>query len=81
MLLSRYTIHSRITKYKKTRRIANLAGYSRKRKTITGVDKFIQRKIKVNHRKSALSIKHEIMDELKSAISSQTIHHPAYEFR
>ncbi|CAF3295365.1 unnamed protein product [Rotaria sp. Silwood2] len=79
MLCSRNTIHSMITKYKKTRCIANLAGRSRKRKTTTRVDKLIQRKIKVDRRKSASSIKHEIMDELKIAISSQTVRRRAHE--
>ncbi|CAF4730199.1 unnamed protein product [Rotaria sp. Silwood2] len=79
MLCSRNTIHSMITKYKKTRCIANLAGRSRKRKTTTRVDKLIQRKIKVDRRKSASSIKHEIMDELNVAISSQTVRRRAHE--
>ena len=70
MLCSRNTIHSMSTKYKKTRCIANLVGRGRKRKTTTRVVKFIQRKIKVDRRKSASSIKYEIMDQLKIAISS-----------
>ena len=65
MLCSRNTIHSMIAKYKKTRCIANLAGRGRKRKATVRGDKLIQQKIKVDHRKSASSIQHEIMDELK----------------
>ena len=50
-----------------------------KKATTAEVDKFIQRKIKVNRRKSASSIKHKIMDELKIAISSQTVRRRAHE--
>ena len=68
-----------MTKYKKTRFIANLAGRGRRQKTTTRVDKLIQQKIKVDRRKSASSVKHEIMDELKISISSQTVRRRAHE--
>ena len=63
-----------MTKYKKARCIANLAGRGRKRKTTARVDKLIQQKIKVDRRKSASSVQHEIMNELK--IST----HPVKQF-
>ena len=65
MLCSRNTIHSMMTKYKKTRYIANLAGRSGKRKTTARVHKLIRQKIKVDRRQSASSVQHEIMNELK----------------
>ena len=70
MLCSRNTIHSMMTKYKKTRCIANLAGRGRKRKATIRGDKLIQQKIKVDHRKSASSVQHEITDELKISTRS-----------
>ena len=78
-LHSRDSMHFMITKYKKTTCIANLAGHGRKRKTTARVDKLIQRKIKVDRRKSASSVKHEIMDELKISISSQIVRCRAHE--
>ena len=56
-----------------------MVGRGRKQKTTTGVDKFIQRKIKVDRRKSASSVKHEIMNELKTAISNQAVRRRALE--
>ena len=56
-----------------------MAGRGRKRKTTARVDKLIQRKIKEDRRKSASSVKHGIMDELKISISSQTVRRRAHE--
>ena len=70
MLCSRNTIRSMMTKYKKARCIANLVGRGRKRKTTARVDKLIQQKIKVDRRKSASSVQHEIMNELKISTHS-----------
>ena len=72
---SRNSVHSMITKYKKTKCIANLAGRGRKRKTTVREDKVIQRKIKTDRRKSASSVKHEI----GITISSQTVRRRAHE--
>ena len=79
MLCSRNTTHSMITKYKKTRCIANLVGRGRKRKATIRIDYLIQWKIKASHRKSVSSTKHETIDDLKIAISSQTVRHRARE--
>ncbi|CAM4900557.1 unnamed protein product [Rotaria socialis] len=79
LLCSRNTVHSVIIKYKKTKCIANIVGRGRKRKTTERVDKAIQRKIKVNRRKSASSIKHEIEKELGVIISNNTIRRRAHE--
>ena len=78
---SRNSVHSMIMKYKKTECIANLAGRGRKRKTTVREDKVIQRKIKTDRRKSASSVKHEIMQEIGITISSQTVRRRAHEAR
>ena len=75
---SRNSVHSMIMKYKKTKCIANLAGRDRKRKTTVREDKVIQRKIKTDRRKSASSVKHEIMQEIGITISSQTVRRRAH---
>ena len=79
MFCSRNSVHSMIMKYKKTKCIANLAGRGRKRKTTVREDKVIQRKIKADRRKSASSVKHEIMQEIGITISSQTVRRRAHE--
>ena len=79
MLCLRNTIHSMIMKYKKTKCIANLVSRGRKQKTTTRVDKPTQKKIKVDRRRSPSSIKHEIMDELKIVICSETVRRRAHE--
>ena len=68
-----------ITRYKKPRCIANLVDRARKRKITIRVDKLTQPRIKVDRRKSASSTKHEIMDELKIALSNQIVRHPTHE--
>ena len=73
MLCSRNTTHSMIMKYKKTRCIVNMVDCGRKRKTTTRVDQLIQLELKVERHRSPSSIEHEIMDELKIAISSRTV--------
>ena len=60
MLIPRSSINSIITKYKKTKRIRNILGRGRKHKTSVNVDRIIQRKIKVDRRKSAPSVKVEL---------------------
>lgn len=73
VLISRNTVHSIIAKYKSTKCIANMWGRGRKRKTTANADRVIQRKVKVNRRKSALSIKAELKTELGLTISESTI--------
>ena len=54
------TVQYIVQKYKRTKCIVNLSGRGRKRKTTAGVDRIIQRKIKVDRRKSATAMKGEI---------------------
>ena len=56
-----------------------MAGRGRKRKTTVREDKVIQRKIKIDRRKSASSVKDEIMQEIGITISSQTVRRRAHE--
>ena len=51
----------------------------RKRKTTANIDRIIQRKIKVDRRKSELSVKSELKTELVLTISKSTIHRRVYE--
>ena len=53
VMLSRETVRSMINKYKNTKCIGNLFGRGRKRKTTATTDRLIQRKLKVDRRKSA----------------------------
>ena len=73
MLIPRSSINSIITKYKKTKCIRNILGRGRKRKTSVNVDRIIQRKIKVDRRKSAPSVKVELQSKHGITISEQTI--------
>ena len=73
MLIPRSSINSIITKYKKTKCIGNILGRGRKRKTSVNVDRIIQRKIKVDRRKSAPSVKVELQSKHGITISEQTI--------
>ena len=45
---------------KKPNALANILGPGRKRKTTKRIDQAIQRKVKVDRRKSASSVRHEI---------------------
>ena len=78
-LISHNTVHSIIAKYKSTKCIASMWGRGRKRKTTTNIDRTIQRTIKVDHRKSALSVKSELKTELSLAISKAAIRRRLYE--
>ncbi|CAF4601995.1 unnamed protein product [Rotaria sp. Silwood2] len=79
LLCSRNTIHYIIVKYKKTKCIGNIFGRGRKRKTTARIDKTIQRKVKVDRRKSASSVRQEIEQELGLVISSQTVRRRLHE--
>ncbi|CAF2963140.1 unnamed protein product [Rotaria sp. Silwood2] len=79
LLCSRNTIHYIIAKYKKTKCIGNIFGRGRKRKTTARIDKTIQRKVKVDRRKSASSVRQEIEQELGLVISSQTVRRRLHE--
>lgn len=54
-------------------------GRGRKRKTTSQTDRFIQRKIKTDRRKSASSVKAEVENELNINISESTIRGRAHE--
>lgn len=79
VLIPRGSVHSMIKKYKSTKCISNIIGRGRKRKTTVHVDRIIQRKIKVDRRKAASSVKAELQTELNIAISESTVRRRAYE--
>ena len=68
-----------IAKYKSTKCIRNIIGRDRKRQTTTHTDRVIQRKIKIDRRKSASSVNAELETELDITISESTISRRAHE--
>ena len=79
MLISRSSINSVTSKYKKTKCIGDILGRGRKRKTSANVDRIIQRKIKADRRKSAPSVKIELQSEHEITISEQTVRRRLHE--
>ena len=80
MLIPSSSINSTIiTKYKKTKCIGNILGRGRKRKTSVNVDRIIQRKSKVDRRKSAPSVKVELQSKHGITISEQTVRRRLHE--
>jgi transposase len=79
VIIPRTSVHYIIDKYKKTKCIRNIIGRGRKRKTTIQLDRVIQRKVKVNRRKSASSVKAEIETELGMIISEQTVRRRLHE--
>jgi len=79
VLLSRETVRSMINKYKKTKCIKNLFSRGRKRKTTVTTDRLIQRKLKVERRKSARTVTTELEIELGILISEATVRRRAHE--
>ena len=79
MIIARSSINSIITKYKKTKCIGNILGRGRKRETSLNVDRIIQRKIKVDRRKSAPSVKVELQSKHGITISEQTVRRRLHE--
>ena len=72
-LFSKLQFITSSTYTKKTKCLENIIGQECKRKTIIQLDRVIQRKIKVDQRKSASSVKVEIETELGIIISEQTV--------
>jgi len=68
-----------ISKNKSTKCIGNIIGRRRKRKATTHIDRTIQRKMKINRRISASSVKGELQTELSIAVSESTIRRRAHE--
>ena len=79
VLISRNIVHHMIAKYKSTKCIGNLIGRRRQRKTTAHLDRVIQREIKTNRRKSALTVKTELQTELNITVSESTIRRRAHE--
>ena len=79
MIIPRNLVHYIITKYKKTKCIENIIGRGRKRNTSMHLDRIIQRKVKVDRRKSASSVKIDIESELGITISEQTVRRRLHE--
>ena len=73
VLIPRPTVQPIIKKYKQTKCILTLSGRGRKRKTTASVDRIIQRKIKLDRRKSASTVKAEIEKELGVIVHANTI--------
>jgi transposase len=78
-LLPRSTVQYMINKYKSTKCIGNLFGHGRKRKTRVTTDRLIQRKLKLDRRKSASMVKIEIENELGISLHVDTIRNRAHE--
>lgn len=79
VLIPRTSVHYIIDKYKSTKCIGNLIGRGRKRKTTVHTDRLIQRKIKVDRRKAAVSVKAEVEKELNINVSESTVRRRAHE--
>ena len=79
MIILRNSVHYIITKYKKTKYLENIIGRGRKRKTSMHLDRIIQRKVKVDRRKSASFVKIDIESELGITISEQTVRRRLHE--
>ena len=79
MIISRNSVHYIITKYKKAKCIENIIGRGRKYKTSMHLDRIIQRKVKVDRRKSASSVRIDIESELGITISEQTVRRRLHE--
>ena len=77
-LLPRTTVQYMIEKYKSTKCIGNL--FERGRTRITK-DRLIQRKVKLDRRKSASAVKVEIENELGISLHVDTIRNRAHEAR
>ena len=78
-LLPRSTVQYMVDKYKSTKCIGNLFGRGRKRKTTATTDRLIQRKLKLDRRKSATTVKVEIENELGISLHVDTIRKRAHE--
>ena len=72
-LLPRTTVRYMIEKYKSTQCIGNLFGCARRRKTTATTDRLIERKVKLDRRKSASAVKVEIENELGISLHIDTI--------
>ena len=81
ILLPRTTVQYMIEKYKSTKCIRNLFGRGRRRKTTATTDRLIQRKVKLDGRKSASAVKIEIENELGISLHVDTIRNRAHETR
>ena len=77
--LSQPTVQSIINKYKNTKFIGNLFGHGRKQKTIATTDRLIQRKLKLDQRKSARTVTFEFGKDLGILISESTVKRRAHE--
>ena len=78
-LLSRSTVQYMVDKYKSTKCIGHLFGCDRIKKTRATTDPLIQRKIKLDRRKSAYTVKVEIENERGISLHVDTILKRAHE--
>ena len=80
-LLLRTTVQYMIEKYKSTKYVGNLFGRGRRRKTTAATNQLIQRKVKLDRRKSASAVKIEIENELGISLHVDAIRNRAHEAR
>ena len=79
VLLSRPTVQSIIKKYKSTKCIGNLFGRGGKSKTTSTTDRLIQRKLKLDRRKSARAVTSELEKDVGILISESTVKRQTHE--
>ena len=80
-LLRRTAVQYMIEKYKSTKCRGNLFERGRRRKTTATTDRLIQRKVKLDRRKSASAVTVEIENELGISLHVDTIRNQAQEAR
>ena len=78
-LIARDSVHCIVAKCKSTECIRNLMGRGRRRKTSTHTDRILQRNVKTIRRKSVVSVKDELENELKIIISESTVRRRLHE--
>ena len=81
MLIPRDSVHYIIAKYKSTKSIGNLKSQGRRRKRSTNTERILHRRVKTNRRKSVISVKGELENELKIIISESTVRRRLHEVR
>ena len=79
MFLSRSIVQSIRKKYINTKYIGNPFGRRRKRKTVPTTDRLIQRKLKLDRRKSARTLTFEFEQDLEILISESNVKRRAHE--
>ena len=79
VLIPHPTVQSMIKKYKQTKCILNLGSRPKTKNYTASVDRIIQRKIKLDRRKSVPTVKAEIEKELGVIVHANTIRNRLHE--